>query len=381
VTTAPSARVVLLGAGHAHLYCIRRAGAFARRRAELVVVEPEPAFWYSGLATGTFGGRFPPGSNRVDLAPLVARGGARLIHDRALAVDPVAKQVRLAHGPPMPYDLLSIDAGSVVPTADVPGMAEFATPAKPLAGLDGLRRDLESRLAAAIPDQPWRLLVVGAGASACELAGNAAALARRSGRPDHLAITLVAGAAVLLPGWPFLASRAANAALVAAGVRIIRHTRIAAVEPGVAITTGGRRLPFDSLLAAHGLVPGPLASACSRPTDDRGALLVDSTLRSIADPTIFSGGDGATLHGQSLPPVGVYAVRQGPILLHNLLASLDRRPLRAYRPRRRVLLILNLGDDTGLARWGPYSIRSRWALWVKDAIDRAFLARYRGAAD
>jgi NADH dehydrogenase FAD-containing subunit len=45
-----SKRVVLLGAGHAHLYALKRAREFARRGYELVVVAPD-AFWYSGLAT------------------------------------------------------------------------------------------------------------------------------------------------------------------------------------------------------------------------------------------------------------------------------------------------------------------------------------------
>ena len=44
-------RAVLLGAGHAHLYTLKRTAAFVRRGFELVLVAPE-IFWYSGLATG-----------------------------------------------------------------------------------------------------------------------------------------------------------------------------------------------------------------------------------------------------------------------------------------------------------------------------------------
>ena len=48
-------RAVLLGAGHAHLYTIKRAAEFTRRRHELTLVAPEN-FWDSGLATGMLGG-------------------------------------------------------------------------------------------------------------------------------------------------------------------------------------------------------------------------------------------------------------------------------------------------------------------------------------
>jgi hypothetical protein len=64
--------------------------------------------------------------------------------------------------------------------------------------------------------------------------------------------------------------------------------------------------------------------------------------------------------------VGVYAVREAPVLCHNLLASLGGRPLRRFRPRRRFLLILNLGDGTGLLTWGPFSWHSRLAFRLKD---------------
>jgi hypothetical protein len=45
-------------------------------------------------------------------------------------------------------------------------------------------------------------------------------------------------------------------------------------------------------------------------------------------------------------------------------------------PQRRFLLILNLGDGTGLLPWGPFSWHGRLAFWIKDRIDRAFLRAY-----
>ena len=44
-------RAVLLGAGHAHLFTLKRTAAFVGHGFELVLVAPEN-FWYSGLATG-----------------------------------------------------------------------------------------------------------------------------------------------------------------------------------------------------------------------------------------------------------------------------------------------------------------------------------------
>ena len=78
-----------------------------------------------------------------------------------------------------------------------------------------------------------------------------------------------------------------------------------------------------------------------------------------------------------LPKAGVYAVRQGPVLAHNLKARATGRALRPYRPQRDFLSLLNLGDGRAVAiKWGV-SVEGAWAWWLKDAIDRRFVRRYQ----
>jgi hypothetical protein len=38
---------------------------------------------------------------------------------------------------------------------------------------------------------------------------------------------------------------------------------------------------------------------------------------------------------------------------------------------------MNLGNDDGLATWGPFAWRGRTPFRIKDRIDRRFLARYQ----
>jgi NADH dehydrogenase FAD-containing subunit len=78
--------------------------------------------------------------------------------------------------------------------------------------------------------------------------------------------------------------------------------------------------------------------------------------------------------------VGVYAIRQAPVLTANLEAALDGRPPVPFRPQRRYLAILNLGDGTGLATWGGLWWHGRAAFRLKDLIDRRFLAAHRTPA-
>ncbi|MGH7483753.1 MAG: pyridine nucleotide-disulfide oxidoreductase, partial [Longimicrobiales bacterium] len=107
-----------------------------------------------------------------------------------------------------------------------------------------------------------------------------------------------------------------------------------------------------------------------------GALRVDAALRAIHDPRVFAVGDCAAFEPRPLPRVGVYAVRQAPVLFENLVAAAEGAPLRAYHPQRRHLLILNLGAGEGLAVRGRLHGHGRAAFRLKDWLDRRFLERY-----
>ena len=91
---------------------------------------------------------------------------------------------------------------------------------------------------------------------------------------------------------------------------------------------------------------------------------------------------------QPLPRAGVFAVRQGPILVYNVMASLDKGPdarLRSFRPGGAYLLLLNLGDDTALFSRRimgiPVAYRSKSAYRLKDRIDMAFMHRFGSETD
>ena len=173
-------RAVLLGAGHAHLYTLKRVEAFVRAGFEFVLVAPD-AFWYSGLATGVLAGIYPPELDRIDVGALVGRGGGRFVRARATGIDAAGRVVHLDSGEPLPYDVLSCNLGSEVPLDSVPGAAEHGYAVKPVRNLWELRQALEARLGASAADQPLRVVVVGGGATACELAANAHRLVRDRG--------------------------------------------------------------------------------------------------------------------------------------------------------------------------------------------------------
>jgi selenide,water dikinase len=72
----------------------------------------------------------------------------------------------------------------------------------------------------------------------------------------------------------------------------------------------------------------------------------------------------------------VYAVRQGPVLTHNLRTANMGTPLKAFAPQRDFLTLLNLGDGTALgSKWGR-TVEGRWVMRLKDWIDRRWVRRF-----
>ena len=88
-------------------------------------------------------------------------------------------------------------------------------------------------------------------------------------------------------------------------------------------------------------------------------------------------GDVASRHDAPRPKSGVYAVRAGPPLLHNLRRYAGGGVLKSHAPQRRSLNLLSCGGREALASWNGWALQGRWCWWCKDRIDRAFIERYR----
>jgi NADH dehydrogenase FAD-containing subunit len=367
-------RVILVGAGHAHLYTLKHASAVTDRGYEFVLIAPGD-FWYSGLATGMLGGHYPPSLDRIDVGALATRGGGRFVNDYVTRLDWRNRTLHLASGPPVTYDALSLNLGSETPAIEgEQERGERCFAVKPIHRLWDLHTTIKERLCNKTSPPP-RVLIAGSGATAFELAANILKLGHDHG--GKLSVTILASGGEVLKQLPRRAASALERSLHKRGLMVMRKSRAKTITDEAIITEAGERHGYDLLVNATGLKPPSLAREAGLPTTDDGAMVVDECLRSPVDPAIHGGGDCIAFDGGKLPKVGVYAIRQAPVLRHNLLAALmGNRPER-FRPQSRYLWIINLGDGTGLAVRGTLWWQGRSAFRLKDWIDRRFLSLYR----
>ena len=132
-----------------------------------------------------------------------------------------------------------------------------------------------------------------------------------------------------------------------------------------------------ALMSSWGIRPSRLFEISGLPFGEDGGLLVNDYLQSVQFPEIFGGGDCISLQGRRLDKVGVYAVRQNPILYHNLMAALEGGEMKRFTTSDVYMLLFNLGDGRGIFwRKGLVSC-GRLNFLLKDYIDRRFMKKFQ----
>jgi len=357
-------RLLLIGAGHAHAQVLRDWIDAPVPGCELIVVSPSALAPYSGMVPGWLAGHYRFDEICINFETLAAAAGAQLLIDELDSLDPNRRRVTLRSGAVLDYDLLSLNVGATLtPPSPVGGMRVLAM--RPLGELKlGWEALLSDPLLSA-GEQPLRVTAVGGGAAGVE--SLLAALTRlRSLQPGRTVQgRLISRGDSLLPDMAPGAARAAHAALAAAGV---------SVQLGSACTDSVLHAT-DLLLWATGAEPHAWQRECGLALSERGFIRIDEHLRCVSHPQVFAVGDCAEWP-TPLPKAGVFAVRMGPVLSHNLRAALHAGVPRAYSPQRRFLALLSTADGRAIASWGRWSAQGRWVWRWKDHIDRAFLQRF-----
>lgn len=365
-----SKHLVLVGGGHAHLTALLQLKRFLRRGHRVTLVSPTDYHYYSGMGPGLLGGSYRPEQARFHVRRMAEERGAAFVADAATGIDPERRTLRLASGEEFGYDVVSFNIGSEVPLERVAAAGDGIVPVKPIVRLLEARQRILSEL----PSRFLRLLVVGGGPAGVELAGNLWRLVHGCGGRAEI---VLAGGRRVLGAFSEKVRRLALDSLAGRGVRVLEGARAREVRNGRALLDDGRCVGYDYAFIAVGIEPPPIFRDAGLPTGADGGLLVDAHLQCVDYPGIFGGGDCISFRERPLDKVGVYAVRQNPVLLHNLLAALEGGRLRAFLPQQDYLLIFNLGDGRGIYRKRNRVWDGRPAFYLKDWIDHRFMKRYQ----
>jgi NADH dehydrogenase FAD-containing subunit len=363
-------QLVIVGAGHAHLTILKNLPEFINAGHDVTVVSSSSLHYYSGMGPGMLSGIYRPEEIRFDVKKMSQNRGAVFIEDKVVKIHPQKKKIDLQSGQTLPYDLMSVNTGSFVPVEAPDTSDDFVIPVKPIENLLSARY----KIIEALKRKELRITIVGGGPTGVEVAGNLGRLVRNES--GKCRITLVAGTRLLRQFKNGVRNRVRNA-LIRRQVQVVEGSRMSAIKDKSVALADGSEIESDIVFMAVGVKPSPLFKDSGLTIGQDGGMLVNQYLQSVSYPEIFGGGDCISFEPQPLAKVGVYAVRQNPILFNNLLGFLKDTALEPFKPQKSVLLAFNLGDGTAVVQWHSVVWGGRLGFALKNYIDQTFMKNFQ----
>jgi NADH:quinone reductase (non-electrogenic) len=348
---------LILGGGFAGGYVARLLG---KRGA--TIVSPENFMLYTPLLPEAASGTLEPRHVVVPLRQMCPH--AELLLGRATQVNHDSRRVRVETEEgeiSVVYDELVVALGAISRSLPIPGLADHALGFKSLPDAIYLRNHVLRRLEAAssASDEVHRRLeltfvFVGAGYAGVEALGELSDLVRDALRyypalkDERQHWVLVDAAPKILPEIPARLGEYAAHQLEGRGVDIRVRTTLEKLEPHAAVLSDGERVLTNTVVWTAGVMANPVNEHLGLPLDDRGRIVVDSTLQVEGVPHAWALGDGARVPNEATPggfdpPTSQHALRQARRLAKNLAG--ERKPYR-YRMLGQVA---TLGRYKGVA--------------------------------
>jgi NADH dehydrogenase len=301
-------------------------------------------------------------------------------------VDLEAKTVEVEHviahsHQTLAYDHLVFALGSVNSTFDLPGIAERSIPYKTLEDADRLRNHIIAMLeVAAVTDdseerrRQLRFVFVGGGFTGVETAGEMADFFRSSLhfyptiRRDEVEVYLVEGGKKLLPELQAGMGEYSAEALSRRGIRVMTNAMVeGADEEGLKIKNGPK-IETRTIVWSAGVKPSPVVAALPIGTGRGGSIVVNPDFSVPNFPGVWALGDCASIpgpDGSKVPATAQHAIREGPVLAANVVASLRGEPTQRFSYVS-LGMMASLGARRGVAGLkGKYLLTGflAWALW------------------
>ncbi len=363
-------KLVFVGAGHAHLTALSRLETFTKKGYEVTVISTANFHYYSGMGPGMLSGIYQPQEIRFNIQKLTDSKGGRFLADKVIRIDPVSRRLFLKSNREISYDVVSFNTGSDVPViASIPSNSTIYT-VKPIEELFKARR----RITDDLKNGPLQLAVIGGGAAGVEISSNLWRLVR-----DHhgtAEIHLIARERILNRFEPKIREIVLKK-LGKKKIIVSENVAVSDFDKSVITLEGGKTIPYHFAFLATGVKPSSLFKDSGIETGEDGGLMVNEYLQSITYPEILGGGDCIYFIKSPLDKVGVHAVRQNQILFNNLHSLLSGGELKRFLPQKNYLLILNMGDGTGVFFRKSWVWNGKKAFLLKNYIDNKFVKKFQ----
>ena len=386
-------RILVLGGGFAGVAVARRLEKKLRRdEAEIALVSRDNFTLFTPMLPEVSSGGLEPRHVATPVRAQVHR--TTFVLGEISVVDLAARHVEARHPitgdvKRLEYDHIVLALGSVTSTFGIPGVAEHTLPLKTLEDAETLRNRVIAALEQAVVTPPGpdreRLLtfaVVGGGYTGCECAGELVDFFRsivpfyRPLRLRDVRMILIEAGPALLPDLPEKMGRYTTRNLARRNVELVIGDGVTRIDAHAIALQSGRNIPCATMVWSAGVRPSPVLRDLPGVEHARnGGILVNQDMSALGAPGVWVLGDAAWIPVKPdaeqsdktawYPATAQHAIREGPALADNIIATLRGRPTKPFHYTS-LGTMASLGGRRGVAQLpGGYVVTGflAWLMW------------------
>lgn len=286
------------------------------------------------------------------------------------------------------YDELVLALGSTPSTTGVQDAQTYGLPLRTIADAQEIRsrtigaievaaktRDIVER------DRLLRFVIVGGGFTGVEAAGELRGFLRSvvkyypSIDCQHIELIIIQSEERLLPHLAEQFGKYAAGSLVERGVRVLTGEDVSSLDVHGLELKSGKRIESRTVIWSAGVKPAPIVETLGLETNQHGAVRVHSDFSVPGHPHIWAIGDCAAIPkpgGGTYAPLAQNAIREGPLLARNVLASLRGKSTKNFRYQK-LGQMASLGDRQAVAELPGGRMLTgtpAWLLWRSYYLSR-----------
>jgi NADH:ubiquinone reductase (H+-translocating) len=299
---------------------------------------------------------------------------------RVTGVDFARKTIFTEQGE-VTYDYLIIAAGASVNFFGNASLEQNALPLKDVSDAVLVRNHILRMFELAAQEQDARkrqslltFVAVGGGPTGVESAGALSELIRLVLRRDYhqvnvdnVRVILMEAAPHILAGFPEALQEAARKSLENKKVDVRVETKVAGYDGEKLSLENGDVISTCTVLWSAGVQAASLIGKLGLEQVHSGRVKVLPTLQLPEQPNVYVIGDAAYLeeNGKSLPMVAPVATQQGGRAAENILADVQKKPLKAFKYNN-LGMMATIGRNAAVAYSFGMQFRGfpAWAVWL-----------------
>jgi NADH dehydrogenase len=351
-------RIVVLGGGFAGVAVARRLERKLRAgEAEIAIVSRDNFTLFTPMLPEVSSGGLEP---RHVVTPVRAQlRRTTFVLGEIAQLDLAAHYVEAQHPitgtmTRLEYDHLVLALGSVTSTFGIPGVAQHALALKTLEDAETLRNRVVAALEQAVvtPAGPARerlltFAVVGGGYTGCECAGELVDFFRSIlpfYRPLRLAdvrMVLIEAGNALLADLPPAMGRYTTRNLARRRVELVIGDGVTRIDHDGIMLASGKLIAAGTVVWSAGVRPSPILASLPGCAHARnGGLMVNRDMSVVGSQNVWALGDCAWIPTKPnadqndksawYPPTAQHAIREGPALADNIVATLRGQPTKPF---------------------------------------------------